>query len=194
MAADMKQTIAQAAKTLLMEKNVKKLTVKDIVEECSITRQTFYYHFADLYDQVRWMYEQEIAVILKKNENLLFWQDALLQLFRYIEQNRAVCLCVLQSVGREHLKRFFSEDVRSIIARVVFSMGQQLPSFSVEYGTFLTQYYTLAVVGLLESWLLGELEQSPEKLVEEFHTIISDQFQGAKQRSFLEGNREGTCT
>lgn len=44
MAADMKQTIAQAAKILLMEKNVKKLTVKDIVEECQITRQAFYYH------------------------------------------------------------------------------------------------------------------------------------------------------
>lgn len=140
------------------------------------------------------MYEQEIAVILKKNENLLFWQDALLQLSATLNKTgRCACVC-WQSVGREHLKRFFSEDVRSIIARVVFSMGQQLPSFSVEYGTFLTQYYTLAVVGLLESWLLGELEQSPEKLVEEFHTIISDQFQGAKQRSFLEGNREGTCT
>lgn len=44
MPADMKDTIAQAAKSLLMEKGVRKLTVKDIVEECSITRQAFYYH------------------------------------------------------------------------------------------------------------------------------------------------------
>lgn len=189
-----KRLLTDSLKRQMEQKPLNKISIREICDGCGVNRQTFYYHFADLYDQVRWMYEQEIAVILKKNENLLFWQDALLQLFRYIEQNRAVCLCVLQSVGREHLKRFFSEDVRSIIARVVFSMGQQLPPFSVEYGTFLTQYYTLAVVGLLESWLLGELEQSPEKLVEEFHTIISDQFQGAKQRSFLEGNREGTCT
>ena len=31
MATDMKETIAQAAKTLLLDKNVKRLTVKDIV-------------------------------------------------------------------------------------------------------------------------------------------------------------------
>ena len=59
MAADMKQTIAQAAKTLLMEKNVKKLTVKDIVEECQITRQAFYYHFEDIPDLFRWMLERD---------------------------------------------------------------------------------------------------------------------------------------
>lgn len=44
MAIDMKKTIAEAASNLLFEKKVKKLTVKDIVEECHITRQAFYYH------------------------------------------------------------------------------------------------------------------------------------------------------
>ena len=32
-----KEQIAEAAMTLLMDKNVKKLTVKNIVEECGIT-------------------------------------------------------------------------------------------------------------------------------------------------------------
>ena len=50
MPTDMKETIAEAAKRLLMEKHVKKLTVKDIVEECQITRQAFYYHFEDIPD------------------------------------------------------------------------------------------------------------------------------------------------
>lgn len=42
---DMKEVIASAARKLILEKKVKKLTVKDIVEECQITRQAFYYHF-----------------------------------------------------------------------------------------------------------------------------------------------------
>lgn len=56
---DMKGVIAQAAMTLLLEKHVKKLTVKDIVEECHITRQTFYYHFADIPEMFRWILEQQ---------------------------------------------------------------------------------------------------------------------------------------
>ena len=39
---DMKKNIAEAVLTLLMERHVKKLTVKDIVEQCHITRQAFY--------------------------------------------------------------------------------------------------------------------------------------------------------
>ena len=49
MPVDMKETIAQAAKTLLMEKGVKKLTVKDIVGECQITRQAVSYTHLDVY-------------------------------------------------------------------------------------------------------------------------------------------------
>ena len=45
MPTDMKRAIAEAMQTLLIERHVKKLTVKDIVEQCHITRQAFYYHF-----------------------------------------------------------------------------------------------------------------------------------------------------
>lgn len=59
MPVDMKEVIAQAAMKLLIEKHAKKLTVKDIVEECHITRQTFYYHFADIPEMFRWILEQQ---------------------------------------------------------------------------------------------------------------------------------------
>ena len=59
MAVDMKQIIAQSAKDLLMDKSVKKLTVKDIVDKCHITRQSFYYHFEDIPALFRWMLEQQ---------------------------------------------------------------------------------------------------------------------------------------
>ena len=42
MSIDMKETIAETAKYLVSKKQVRKLTVKDIVDECQITRQTFY--------------------------------------------------------------------------------------------------------------------------------------------------------
>lgn len=47
------ELIVQAVERLLMQKKVKKLTVKDIVEECGITRQTFYYHFRDIPDLLK---------------------------------------------------------------------------------------------------------------------------------------------
>ena len=54
MSADMKDTIARTAIRLLLEKHEKKLTVTNLVEACQITRQTFYYHFADIPALFRW--------------------------------------------------------------------------------------------------------------------------------------------
>ena len=55
MPIDMKRTIAEAVQVLLIERHVKKLTVKDIVEQCHITRQAFYYHFEGIPELLQWM-------------------------------------------------------------------------------------------------------------------------------------------
>lgn len=53
MEKDMKKQIAEASRELLFEDQVKKLTVKAIVDKCKITRQAFYYHFEDMaYEEV----------------------------------------------------------------------------------------------------------------------------------------------
>ena len=56
--------------TLLMEKNKKKLTVKDIVDECQITRQAFYYHFEDIPELFRWIMERDTERLLKDSQLL----------------------------------------------------------------------------------------------------------------------------
>lgn len=45
MAVDMKQMISNTMAGLLEHKSVDKITVKELVEACGISRQAFYYHF-----------------------------------------------------------------------------------------------------------------------------------------------------
>ena len=42
--------IQEALHTLLLEKPMDRITVRDIVEECGLTRNTFYYHYDDIFD------------------------------------------------------------------------------------------------------------------------------------------------
>lgn len=66
MTNDMKEKIAKAARKLLVEKSGKKLTVTDIVEECQITRQAFYYHFEDIPELFRWALEKDTQRMLQE--------------------------------------------------------------------------------------------------------------------------------
>ena len=45
-----KQAIQASFRTLLLAKSLDKITVRDIVEDCGLTRNTFYYHYEDIYD------------------------------------------------------------------------------------------------------------------------------------------------
>lgn len=49
-----KRALAQSLKKLLQTKPLSKITINDIAEDCGVSRMTFYYHFADIYDLVEW--------------------------------------------------------------------------------------------------------------------------------------------
>lgn len=179
-----KHALAAALKELMAQKPMDSITIHELTERCGIRRQTFYYHFEDVYDLMRWMFQKEGVALLEQQEGARLWQEGLLQLFRYIEENRAVCLCAIRSVGRDALKRFFSADIHAIIHRTVEQFGAEVGAIqagvSKEDTDLLTHFCVLACVGLMESWLLGEIDRTPEELVAFLDHILKEQLCGAR--------------
>ena len=72
-----KQALANSLKSLLQKKTLNKITIKDIVDDCGVNRQTFYYHFQDVYDLVDWnVYHSVNRVQLE--EHLKSWLKPIL--------------------------------------------------------------------------------------------------------------------
>ena len=132
------------------------------------------------------MFEKEAISLLRQQEGSLLWKEGLLQLFHYLEENRAVCLCALRSMGRDHMKRFFESDIYAIIHLTIeqladeIGQGRHLDSF-VDVET-LTHFYVVALTVMMESWLLGEIDRTPEELIHFADTILNDQIRGASAR------------
>ena len=66
----MKEMIVQTFNRLLEKKSIDKITVTDIVNECGIARQTFYYHFQDLEDVVEWSLRQNLERLIYRRSIL----------------------------------------------------------------------------------------------------------------------------
>ena len=162
-----KHALAAALKELIAQKPIDKITIHDITERCGIRRQNFYYHFEDVYDLMRWMFQEEAMSLLRQHEGTLLWQE-----------NKAVCLCALRSVGREHLKRFFETDIHAIIHRTVEQFGHEVGAISAGVTEsdveLVTHFYVVALTGMLESWLLGEIDRTPEELIRSADCILQD--------------------
>ena len=63
-----KDAIAKALTDLLQERPIEKITIKDITDRCGISRQTFYYHFSDIYDLMEWTLDKELRKALGTRE------------------------------------------------------------------------------------------------------------------------------
>lgn len=46
----------------------------------------------------------------------------------------------------------------------------------------LTHFYVVALAGMVESWLLGEIDRTPEQLIQFSDVILNDQVNGAAIR------------
>lgn len=176
-----KRMLTAALKRLMAQKPLGKISIREITESCGVNRQTFYYHFQDIYDQVRWMYGQDARALLEEQEGVLVWQDSLLRLFHYLEENRAVCLCTLDSISHEQLRRFCYADIYDFFHHIIDALEKDIGS-QEKYKNFLTHFYVTALVGIVEGWLRGQLTETPEELVKLAEAVVRDQYAGAKLR------------
>ena len=178
-----KRQICTVLKELMTQKPLNRITVAEIMRGCGMARQHFYYHFDDVYDAVRWIFEEEAVALLREHEGVMLWQDGLLQLFQYLRENREVYLCALRSMSREHLKRFFHADIQAIIQNtirgIVTELRYQVDEQELE---LLTKFYVGALASMVEDWLLGEFQASPEELIQFVDQLLKDHVRGAVLR------------
>ena len=151
MATDMKETIAQAAKKLLLEQGVKKLTVKDLVEECHITRQAFYYHFEDIPALLRWMFERDTQRNLLEAKALKTGEERLRYLFvmginalPYVKRGMG------GSYGEE-LEQYLTGYIQHLFEQACDEEGLYQNCSRFE-SKLILRYHIQAILGLLRNW------------------------------------------
>ena len=166
MPADMKEIIAEAARTLLMDRKIKKLTVKDIVEQCHITRQAFYYHFEDVPDLFRYMIqkftEQMLEETLSKGsaeEGLRCFFVMAVNALPYAQRGRdSNYRDELEQIARRYIRQFFAQAAES---------QNYYQQCSAAESKIILRYHSQAIMGLLQEWT----EQDTEQLDQIVHTV-----------------------
>ena len=134
-----KLSISNSLKKMMKTKPFSKITVGDIVKDCNLNRNTFYYHFTDTYDLLRWTLEEEAIDVIKNYDMIIDYKDAILFVVNYIDQNEHILNCALDSIGREELKRFLVKDFDEITYTMISSAERELGvSLDESYKKFIT--------------------------------------------------------
>lgn len=161
-----KQLLAATLKKLLAEQPLDKIKINTLTEACGLNRQTFYYHFGDIYELVEFMYEDETDLYMGDRNGSLDWEGALLSLLTYFNENREICLNVIHSKASRYFENYLFRNIFRWEIRLVEEAAEGL-AVDESYKRFLARYDALAVCGLASYWLQKAPAhlQKPEELI-----------------------------
>lgn len=171
MAQTTKKALAASLKKLLSKKPLDKITVIDIAEDCEVNRQTFYYHFRDIYDLVDWILINETEAALQGNKTYDTWQQGFLQIFDWILENRNFVKNAYHSISREQVEHYLYEATYDLLIGVVEEKAAGMNARD-EDKAFIANFLKYAFVGIVLEWIRTGMKEDPAHIVDRISILI----------------------
>lgn len=186
-----KKTLAEALKLLLEKKPLAKITVSDIIRECGLNRKTFYYHFQDIRDLLKWMLNQEAIERIKSFTMAMKFEEGMFFLLKYVEENKHILNCVCDSMGSLEIKRGLYQDFDFIAERMLKAVEetQGIRLFS-EYRDFLKSFFIEAMSGKLIEIIQSKESCDRKKIIGDVFFTIRVSLEGIAASAVSEGKGE----
>lgn len=182
MSTTTKRAFASSLKNKLQTKPLEKITVTDICEDCEVNRQTFYYHFKDIYDLVEWIYTVDADKAMDGKKTYQTWEEGFLHLFEYALKEKSFVIRTYHSISREHLENFLFEETYHLLMGVINEMSTSISIHEADKA-FIADFYKYAFVGLLLDWVRKGMIENPEELIKRLAILLEGSFAQALERS-----------
>ena len=153
---------------LLDSKPIDRITIKDITSDCGISRNTFYYHYADLpalVEELLTDYAEELMMAYPSIDSL---EECLNVGARYVLENRRAANHIYNSSHRYIYERCLTKVLRRVVAEY-FEMALPAQDFSDEEREILIDYYKCLCCGIIVDWCEKGMR---EDYADDFHKLI----------------------
>lgn len=170
-----KASLANALMNILKTKPFNKITVKNVVDECGLTRQTFYNHFGDMYELVEWTCLQAIKESLQDNCDYDHWQKGLYRLMLAIKENSLLVVNMQRSENRDIFIKYIYKLINTYVATVVEKQSYGL-NISQEDKDFVAHFYILAFIAIIVEWVKNDMKADPKDLSVKIGKLLKGNF------------------
>ena len=158
-----KYRLAQSMKECMKTTSVANITVKQITENCGVTRQTFYRNFMDKFDLINWYFDK---LLLKSFEHMGMGKtvyEALVKKFTYIQEEQTFFVAAFRYDSQNSLREHDFELILAFYEDLIREKTGKAPVGNIHY---LLEMYCQSSIYMTIRWVMGELVCMPEELAE----------------------------
>lgn len=104
---------------LLNEKPLSQITVKDIVEDCGINRNSFYYHFADIPTLIEDIVKSDFDKVLEEHTTVDSLEECLLTSVDFARKNKRAVMHIFNSVNRDMFEHYLWQVTEYVVNKYI---------------------------------------------------------------------------
>lgn len=136
---------------LLESKPIDRITIKDITDDCGISRNTFYYHYADLPALVEELLMQNAEELMQAYPNVESLEECLDVGARFVLDYRRAANHIYNSSHRYIYERCLMKVCRQVVAKY-FDLVVPQDLLSAEDRELLIDFYKCVAFGVIADW------------------------------------------
>ncbi len=147
-----KDAIKASYLKLLEQKPVNQISVKDIVEDCGVSRHTFYYYFTDIPAMTIEIITEQADKIIAQYSTASSLEDCLKSVNQFLSENRKIILHLYRSVSRDLLEDDLMNICRHTVETHVQTAIGDVP-ISADDLEILIRFFQCECFGQAIAWL-----------------------------------------
>ena len=164
------EIIAESFKKQARKHPIDKITIGQIAEGAGVIRSTFYNHFEDKYDLLKWCIFRDVITPAYPLIDMGMYEEAFLFIFTCLEKDKTF----YKAAARLTHPVSFIDICSSCITEILMSvLGKTVVRSSWLTPENVTRYYAISLSIMIESWLNGEVEISAKEVGEAYKFIMT---------------------
>lgn len=169
----------------LNEKTLKQITIKEIVEECNINRNTFYYHYADIYELLSEIFQNELGIAIDEYNNSLSWEEGFLFATKFALENRKAIYHVYYSLQREELENYIFNVAGNVMTEYINDKNIEIGA-SEKDKNLIISFYQSALTTMVIQWISSGMKEDPNEIILRIGELFNGHIQESLKRSAKE--------
>lgn len=155
-----KDLIKKEFMKLLDKKKLDKITVTELAQKCQIERKTFYYHYENLEQLIKVIFESELDVIIEEFNENLSWEDSFILAASFILENKRAIRHIYFSDYKANLEKYVYSMAGEVIIKYVKHISKETRAKDIDIN-LISYFYQCALSSALIQWIATNMKTDP---------------------------------
>ena len=162
-----KKAIKESFIKLLNEKPLSQISIRMIVEDCGINRNSFYYHYQDMLALIEEIVHDQVNELIAEYPTVESLDECVTYLFDYAVKNKKAIWHIYNSINRDLYERSLMKICEYVVTSYLSTAFGEVAVSESDHQTAI-HFFACELFGLTFTWIINGMK---ENAVDEIHRI-----------------------